>query len=579
MAINLTTTQLRNLRQMADGGEATIYSYRGGQVLKLFRDGVNLATKQQKVAELMKLSLPRSVVAPTGAVTKSGRFIGYVMPQAADADELHQLTKNRTLASLGWSNLEVLGLAVKLGHTLSQLHQNSIVLGDVSDRNILFKAGRIYLIDTDSWGLAGLPPDAYTEEFTAPECYAGNNQLVLTSASDLFSYAVLSFNILARIHPFNGTLERNPSMSTTERIKQGISVLGKEKITIPRMVPSWSWMSPDLQAGLREVFESSKREDITPLLEDQLKHSKLCKVHGLYYYSRYSECPVCSGAAKLVAAPVVVKATVSGPVLRIAFEAADMKILFSGSTYLATSGEIVHVGTNRRVKPSQGQQVSFTQNGKFALLADRTQVEILDADDQPVGRLNRFYGSYMQLKGSCLYYINPARELVEVKLTPQGNLKRVVMPTANPLFSVADDGAVFVMNRYPSKALVSCNGRNFELDLTGRIHEYAIQRDSLTGKWLLVYQLPNGKHRTVIFGAKAIEYDSDVLIYHAVPLSGLCFAGGTIYDPAAGKIIGTNVFRDSAKEFACGVVDESSKLQFREGGFDIVTDTKIYRFA
>jgi hypothetical protein len=578
MTVNLTTSQLKGLKHVADGGEATIYGYKGGRALKIFRSSVNLALKQRKIEELMRLSLPSSVVAPREMAAKNGKFAGYLMPRVLDADEVHQLVKNRTLAALGWTNRDVLGVSVSIGQTLAILRQQGIVLGDLSDRNILFKGNGVYFIDTDSWGLAGLPPDAYTEEFTAPECYGGA-PMRLNGASDLFSYAVLCFNILARIHPFNGTLERDPNMSTTERIKQGISVLGKEKIIIPKMISSWNWMSPDLARGFREIFESGQRQDITPLLEDQLQHSKLCKVHGVHYYSRYSECPLCSGAAKLVVAPVAVKVMVSGPVVKVVFEAADMKILFNESAYLATSGEVVHVATGRRIQCQPGQQVSFTVNGQFALVADRECVKIYDASDQLVGRLERFYGTYMQVKGNSLYYIDPSRDLVEVKITPQGNLRRVIMPTSNPLFSVADDGEIFVMNRYPGKALVRCNGRNFELDLGDRIREYAIRRDSVTGKWLFIYQLPSGKYRTVIFGAKAIEYDSDVMSYHAVPLSGICFAGGTIYDPADGKIIGTNVFRDIAKEFACDVVDESSKLQFTNGGFDIVTDTLIYRYA
>jgi hypothetical protein len=562
---------------MADGGEAVIYSYKGGRALKVFRSGVNIPRKQQKVESLIGLTLPRTVVAPSELVAKGGQFIGYLMPKVTDADEVHQLVKHKTLVALGWTNLEVLRVAVDIGKTLASLRQNGVALGDVSDRNILFKNQEIYFIDTDSWGLAGLPPDAYTEEFTAPECYG--TPMRLTSQSDLFSYAVLCFNLLSRIHPFNGTLERQPNMSTTERIKRGISVLGKEKIIIPRMVPSWGWMSPDLVAGFRGIFEAGKRADIAPLLEDQLSHSKLCKAHGIYYYSRYSECPICSGTAKLVVAPVVVKTIVSGPVVKLVFEAADLTVLFNESTYLAASGEVVHVPTGRRVQRQLAQQVSFTANGKFALVADRDQVEIFDDTDSLVGRLERFYGSYMQVRGNTLYYIDPARDLVEVKITPQGNLRRVIMPTANSLFSVTDGGEIFVMNRYPSKAMVSCNGRNFQIDLTHRIHEYAIRHDDLTGKWLLVYQLPNGKFRTVIFGAKVVEYDSDVISYQAAPLSNLCFHGNTIYDPGAGKITGTNPVKGTAKEFPCSVVDESSRLRFVGGGFDIITDTKIYRYA
>ncbi|MDR2524019.1 MAG: hypothetical protein LBC95_00545, partial [Candidatus Nomurabacteria bacterium] len=433
------------------------------------------------------------------------------------------------------------------------------------------------LIDVDSWGVGNLPPDAYTEVFTAPECYQ-NGAVKMTAQSDLFAYAVLAFNVLARIHPFNGTLRKDQNMATTERMKRGISVLGKEDIIIPKMIPSWEWLSPDLKRQLREVFEKGKREDITPLLEDQLKNSKYCPTHELYYYSKYADCPLCSGEAKLVMAPVAVK-TAIGIGMTVLFEATDIAVLFSADIYLTKGNEIVHIPTGRKMAYQHGKQVNFTENGKFALVADVDAVEIYDIDDRPTGRLERAHGTYATVKGNSLYYIDPTGSLSEVRVTEQGNMKRIVAQTYRPLFSVADDGEIFVINRYPNKALVSCNGRNFEIDYTGRIAEYAIRRDIETGKWLLIYQLPNGNFRTLIFGAKAIEYDSDVLKYSATPLSGVCFANNTIFDPADGKIIGTNVFRNTAKEFVCAAIDESAKLRFSNGKFTIATDEKVYLFG
>jgi hypothetical protein len=69
------------------------------------------------------------------------------------------------------------------------------------------------------------------------------------------------------------------------------------------------------------------------------------------------------------------------------------------------------------------------------------------------------------------------------------------------------------------------------------------------------------------------------LRFDATPLSNICFANGTIFDPGAGKITGTNPIKGTAKEFVCSIVDESSSLQFTNGGFVVINDDKIYRFG
>ena len=113
----------------------------------------------------------------------------------------------------------------------------------------------------------------------------------------------------------------------------------------------------------------------------------------------------------------------------------------------------------------------------------------------------------------------------------------------------------------------------------GKIKEYAIKYDPVSKCWLFVYQLANGKYRTMVFGDKKVLYDDDVLTYNATPLSGICFYGNTIYDPANGKFIGVNPHTNKAKEFACDVVTESSKLEFTGRGFRIYNDDKIYNFS
>ena len=148
-----------------------------------------------------------------------------------------------------------------------------------------------------------------------------------------------------------------------------------------------------------------------------------------------------------------------------------------------------------------------------------------------------------------------------------------------PLFEVSDDGKVFSASMYPKKAIITTSDYTFEVDYSGRVREYAIKYDKKTNKWLFVYQMSNGKYRTMVFNKNRIEYDDDDIMYNAQPLSNIDFHNNTIYDPADEKIIGTNIAKNIAKEFPCSVVDESSKLQFTGRGFKIYNKNNIYNYG
>lgn len=119
-----------------------------------------------------------------------------------------------------------------------------------------------------------------------------------------------------------------------------------------------------------------------------------------------------------------------------------------------------------------------------------------------------------------------------------------------------------LVSMYTKTAIVTTPDYTFEVDYNGRINEYAIKYDRATQKWLFVYQLSNGKYRTMVFSKNRIEHNDDIIMYNAQPLGNIHFCNNTIYDPADGKIIGTNIVKNIAKEFNCSIVDESSKLHF-----------------
>ena len=587
MAITFTSrSRIESLNKLAEGGEATIYEYDSKRVIKIFKPNIDLARKEQKVKYFIsiKSQFPKNVIGPEEVVTVKGKFVGYSMRKLVDSEDLHMLTKPKYLTATHLSNKDVLGIITDLGLHLGKLHANGILVGDISDYNFQMNGKCDYFIDVDSWGIEGkFKPDAYTELFTCPDSYSADGSIKFSKENENYNFAVLAFNMLTRIHPFGGTYLPDKNLSILERMKRKISIVGRHKgdIKIPKIIGSWKWMSPTLEKDFIEIFEQGKKMDITPDLQELLNNMKHCSTHDIYYYSKYNECPLCNENAKVKTAPVVVKVTqgANGPQITIVFAGQDCAYILSNVHYLNRTGEAVHFETGRKIAIPRGKRVDFSNDGKVVYVTSDDTVEIYDANNRVVATIERSYKTNYLVKDKNLYYVDRGNNLVNLSITQYGNMPRYLGQVFNPLFEVSEDGKVFSASMYPKTAIITTSDYTFEVDYSGRVSEYAIKYDKRTKKWLFVYQMSNGKYRTMVFNKNRIEYDDNSIVYNAQPLSNIDFCNNTIYDPADGKIIGTNITKNTVKEFPCNVVDESSKLEFTGRGFKIYNKNNIYNYG
>jgi len=587
MAVNLTRSQLRQLHLMTEGGEAFLYEYKNDLLLKIFKPQVNIAIKQKKVERLLKAKLPSNVISPIETVLVDGKFAGYVMRKLVDAEIIHQYTKNKKKKIEKLSNKDMVDFALQISETLDILHGIGVTIGDISDYNILVKNKRVYFIDTDSWGIDNiLIPDAYTELYAPPESYT-NKGIVLNAKSDLYSFAIVAFNIMHNIHPFNGTLisvkNEKIDMPTTERMKKKISVLGNrknQKVIIPKMIQSWKWMSPQLTNAFLEIFEKDKRESITGVLQDEMHNMKFCNKHSLYYYNKYTDCPLCNEQAKVINVPVIQKvAGKAGGIVQLVFEGKEVYIILNNNCYLNNANEVVHIETGNKVKMENDKRIEFFEDGNFIIKANKNVIEVLSEDGRILTQLPKLYDSDYRIKGNDLYYVDISGALNKLTIGERGNINRTIAHTFHPIFEVSDTGEIFIASMYPKKAVISANGCNFEIPYEGKILEYAIKHDYVSKSWLFVYKLKNGKFRTLILQGSGVIYDSEEIKYHAYPLSNMEYVNNTIYDSADGKIVGTNLLKNVSKEFICTVVQEDSKLKFVNGKVIITNQEKIYSYG
>ena len=222
--------EIERLNKLAEGGEASIYDYSLDSVLKLFHAKVNLSIKDKKIRFFITVQnrLPKNVIGPQEEATVSGNVVGYVMKKLVGSEDLHMLVKPKYLASMHLSNKDVLKIMTSFGLDLTKLHSMGIIVGDISDYNFQIIGLKNYFIDVDSYGVSGkFLPDAYTEMFTCPDSYKPNKTVEFSLENEYYNFAVLTFYILTRIHPFGGTYLPDKSMSTLERMKKRISVVGK----------------------------------------------------------------------------------------------------------------------------------------------------------------------------------------------------------------------------------------------------------------------------------------------------------------------------------------------------------------
>lgn len=583
MAIQTTKSQLKKLKVLAEGGEAIIYVFNQNSVLKIFKDQSTLSAKEQKInAMLGKKAQNGLAVLPEDIVTINGKFVGYQMPIIPDGEPLHNFTKARFVKDHSLTNLDALQIITQLSKAIDDVHNAGFVIGDVSDNNFLasLKSGHpISLIDTDSWGINGLAPDAYTETFTPSEAYNGNSAIKLNEKTDNFGFSVLAFNVMTRIHPFGGNYQKSPNMNTVERIKRKLSLLGQHNIVYNDRLFNWSWMSPDLIDVLKNTFENGRRKSISGELDDQLRHSKHCKLHNVYYYDRYADCPLCAGVQKLKKVQPVIVPTGQGPQVVLIFSEPNIRFMLSKDTYVDIDDNFVYIPTKRTFKRQSRSKIYFASNGRYVISFLPSNFLVYDANDEQVANIDTMFHSSHAVCGANVLYTDAGGQVHRMLLSGAGLQDEVLFQSSNPLLSLNELGEYFVVNQYRNQIMISYKGHDVEIKGVSTIKEYAIKFDSISKTWLLIYEESSGAFRSMIFGQNGKEYDDNIVRYSATPLSNICYYNGTVYDPGIDSFTGTNLKKGTSKIFQCDKVDETSMLQFENNGFIIVGDTTIHRFG
>ena len=554
---------------LAEGGEGILYEDSANNtIIKIYKDSVNKKEKQIKVDKLIKMSLPNNVIKPNELVfDRKNNFIGYVMNRVKGED-FKKLSNKKYVQVNGINIKDITKMLLEIKNTLAELHKQNIIISDFNDNNILFdKNYNIYFIDVDSWSIDNIKCTVCMDSFKDP-LLVGND---FSNLTDYYAYAILIFKTMTRIHPFGGTM--NPDINILDRMKKMISVIDNPKVTIPKTINKWNYISPKLIKELKDIFESKKRSLVSNL-DDFYANLKLCSRHKDFYYSKFTTCPICNSNVKLVEKPQQVMGAGGIPFMLL-FSKNDINTILNFNSYLNLANKIINRFTNKEVNFEKGKNIYFSKDGNIVYYISSNLIEInFNNTKYEFDKTNK---SNVIVKDNTIYYINKNNSLVELTITDKGNINRNIAKVSfNCYFEIKDKDNYFICNAYDNMLILNIDGHMVKLDEKYNIQNYGIHYDEATKRWLFIIEDNRGIFTTFVYDKNIQKYKTDTIKY-STNIGNICFSNKIIFKPGDKIIRGFSYDKNVYKDFQCDIVNEDSKLIRENNKFIVINEKEIYK--
>lgn len=308
------------------GGEATVFAVDGDphrpEAAKVWHSPTPTQVRKVRALVAQKSSLPSALIAPTALLeSPRGDVVGFLMPRLPAGFQPLALAMKRGTTSAGSGSgtgtntgsplADVLAALSSLASTLQMLHQRGVVVGDLSDQNVMVAGEAVRLIDVDSIQIDGLPCPVGTEATLDPTLYGVDlsKAPAFTEATDAYALAVLAFRVIFHVHPFGGV---HPTLGTLpDRAAHGVSVFDKNVVYPSRVArPLHTLDEPSLEL-FRRVFDRGERPLLPATFFDALRVDlgSCATCRGTFSRGRAlggAICPACeaSSRARRVPSPV-----------------------------------------------------------------------------------------------------------------------------------------------------------------------------------------------------------------------------------------------------------------------------------
>ncbi len=300
-----------NLDVIGSGGEGVVLRLSNGNAMKVYHQPTRQRSDKLQSFFGQGWNLPQSKVAlPLQPVynKRQTMIVGLTMPYLGTGfEDVAVLSNKKKRANLGITTRDITQLFLDGHMTLSQVHQNGLVVGDLSDLNVLFRANNMLWIDVDAWQFDRFPCPVATMEFVDPALYGIDLSKgpAFQPENDWYSYAVLLFRSLTLAHPFGGVHTKVKAL--TKRAAQRITIFDSN-VKYPKIAIHPDILSDDIAQEFIRVFESGKRE-VFPrqVLEDYQQSLTECNKCKTWFPRNRRGCPVCNQRTMVVISRPVVE--------------------------------------------------------------------------------------------------------------------------------------------------------------------------------------------------------------------------------------------------------------------------------
>jgi DNA-binding helix-hairpin-helix protein with protein kinase domain len=308
--------------RLGGGGEGAVYTVRGRpDVVAKIYNGALSPERRQKL-EAMAGAAPAQLLQitawPIELVRSAGDVIGFLMPRAVQAEELHVLygpkSRKQRFPHAGYKFL--VHAAMNVARALAVVHRQGIVVGDVNERVAMIAPdSTVRLIDCDSFQIraggrtfgceVGVPLFTPPELQTVPTLRGVER----TEQHDLFGLAVLIFHLLfLGRHPFSGRNSARPDMTIETAIREHRFAYSADRqrtgMTQPTIVPPLqsaggdiarlfeAAFAPAAALGVAQRPTAAQWADALAALQATLVACTVNAAHA--YASSLSACPWCA---------------------------------------------------------------------------------------------------------------------------------------------------------------------------------------------------------------------------------------------------------------------------------------------
>lgn len=237
---------------LATGGEGLVYA-KGGYVYKLYLDpaGARARGIEDKLKLLRAIQHPH-IVAPTDVLLNTQHeVVGFYMPQASGVPLVKTFT-NAWRDPKNFGLKESLALVENMRLAVEAAHQFGAVLVDANEMNYLADGTAPRLLDVDSWQIG--PHKASAIMPSIRDLHSAD----FTPLTDWFSWAVVSFQVLAGIHPYKGVHPDFKRGDLQARMLANASVFDP-RVSVNAGVRDYTTLPGALLDWYRDVFQHGLR--------------------------------------------------------------------------------------------------------------------------------------------------------------------------------------------------------------------------------------------------------------------------------------------------------------------------------